>query len=228
LEFHVANNKKDKHKSKVYRTFFIYEMISEILPEEKRRLYELEIQLAELEKSNPSVQVSDVVLGLDEMTARLDGLDKLASRESKGRREDFRRRIQSLRQSHHHIKASLDSFVKRKKRNNINGGKLELFGNADIEGGVPENLVDASASIDRSSRMVSSYISLGQQTLSELISQKDRLKNVHTKVIDILNYLGISNKIMRTVENRDTFDRYLVLTGMVLITLLLILIWYYL
>ena len=48
-------------------------MISEILPEEKRRLHELEVKLGELERGNPSVDAVDVTIGLDEITNRLAG-----------------------------------------------------------------------------------------------------------------------------------------------------------
>ena len=86
--------------------------ISEILPEEKRRLHELELKLVELEKDN-NVQASDIYIGLNDMLLRLEELDKLVTREPKGKRDDYRRRVLHLRNSHQHIKNSLDSIVKR-------------------------------------------------------------------------------------------------------------------
>lgn len=88
-------------------------MISEILPEEKRRLHELELKLVELEKDNNNVQASDIYIGLNDMKLRLEELDKLVTREPKGKRDDYRRRVLHLRNSHQHIKNSLDSIVKR-------------------------------------------------------------------------------------------------------------------
>ena len=86
--------------------------ISEILPEEKRRLHELELKLVELERDN-NVHASDIYIGLNDMILRLEELDKLVTREPKGKREDYKRRVLHLRNSHQHIKNSLDNIVKR-------------------------------------------------------------------------------------------------------------------
>ena len=72
-------------------------MLSELLPEEKRRLHELEQQLIQLEHGNSVTKTNDITIGLEEMANRLDGLDKLVQKESKLRKEDYRRRVQHLR-----------------------------------------------------------------------------------------------------------------------------------
>ena len=203
-------------------------MISELLPEDKRRLHELELQLVELERGNPNLHPSDIYLGLNEMNSRLEQLETLAAKESKGRREDCRRRVQHLRNSHQHIKSSLDNFVKRRNPQGNDALRQELFGNADLEGGRNVELeIAENSSLTRSEDMVNQYIAIGQQTLEELMSQKDRLKNVQRKVFDILNYLGISNSIMRAVDRRDIVDKWIVIAGMIAILLLIFFIWYY-
>lgn len=203
-------------------------MITELLPEEKRRLHELELQLIELEKGNPNVQSSDVYIGLNEMNARLLQLETLAAQESRARREDCRRRVQHLRNSHQHIKNSLDIFSKRRSRSH-EAMRKELFGDADLEGGSGNLAVEIAEheSLSRSGNMVNEYLSIGQQTLHDLMEQKDRLKSVQRKVFDILNYLGISNSIMRAVEQRDSVDRWIVVGGIAIVSLLIFCIWYY-
>lgn len=47
------------------------------------------------------------------------------------------------------------------------------------------------------------------------------------KVFDIVNYLGLSTTIMNVVERREVVDKYIVYGGMVGITTLLFLIWWY-
>ena len=42
-----------------------------------------------------------------------------------------------------------------------------------------------------------------------------------------MNYLGVSNKIMKAVGDRETVDRYIVYAGMLLVTLVvLLLLWF--
>jgi len=69
--------------------------------------------------------------------------------------------------------------------------------------------------------MINNYLAIGQETLSNLVSQKERLKGVQKTTLDMLNYLGISNSLMRSVERRDSVDKWIVYIGMFLILLLL-------
>ena len=105
-----------------------------------------------------------------------------------------------------------------------------MFLGADLEGGNGyeiESNVAESASLSRSSNMVNNYIAIGQETLSNLISQKERLKGVQKTTLDMLNYLGISNSLMRSVERRDFVDKWIVYIGMILILLLVLyLVWW--
>ena len=117
-----------------------------------------------------------------------------------------------------------------KYRKSHNHSKAELFLGADLEGGNGyeiESNVAESASLSRSSNMVNNYIAIGQETLSNLISQKERLKGVQKTTLDMLNYLGISNSLMRSVERRDFVDKWIVYVGMILILLLILyLLWW--
>lgn len=50
---------------------------------------------------------------------------------------------------------------------------------------------------------------------------------VQRKVFDILNYLGLSNRIMKMAEQRDTIDKWIVFIGMFLICALIFGLWYF-
>lgn len=213
--------------------------LSEMLPQDKRRLHELEQQLIELEKgsSNSRVQASDIFIGLSEMSARLEELDRLVAKEPKEKREDCKRRVLHLRNSHAHLKSSLDSIVKKKNlkmAGSFNMMKQELFEGADLEGGFGADgvsdtraLLGENASLGRSASMVNSYLAIGQETLTELFSQRDRVKGVQRKVFDMMNYLGISNSIMKSVEKREAVDKWIVYIGMILITALIFILWWF-
>jgi golgi SNAP receptor complex member 2 len=202
--------------------------LSELLPEEKRRLHELELQFNEVEKGSSYSHINDVLLGLNEMCMRFDQLDKLVLSEPKDRREDCKRRITHLRNSHQHIKVSLDSWIKRNSSYNFDAQKKDLFGGADLEGGTMRDAVIAeNKSLDNSTRMMNDYIASGRETLGNLLSQRERLKSVQRKVFDILNYLGLSNTIIKNVERRDFVDKWLVFVGMLFIILLIGVIYFY-
>eukprot|EP01038_Epipyxis_sp_PR26KG_P004468 gene4468-6318_t len=202
-------------------------MIAELLPEEKRRLHELEQKLLQLEKGSAHVHSSDIRMGLEEMLTRLDDLQDLVSNEPKSSRDNFKRRVQHLKTTFNHIKTSYETYLKKKSNSSFESQKQELFANAgensrDLELELAEN-----GSLSRSNRMMNDYIAVGQETFRELVSQRERLKGIQRKVFDILNYLGLANTIVKAVENREFVDRWIVFGGMLFIVLLLIFIWWY-
>ena len=206
-------------------------MINELFPEEKRRLELIEFQLNELERGSPSIQSSDVALGLQEMSTRLDELDRLAQREhDRVRKEDFRRRVQHLRTAHTHIRSSFESLLRRREQDHQHLQRQSLLsgarGGQEISAQFDVEMAE-SESLSRSSRMVGDYLQTGQETLLELMSQRERLKGVQRHVFDMLNYLGVSNSLLKAVERRDVMDRILVFAGMGAITGLLLLVWWY-
>jgi Ca2+/Na+ antiporter len=50
---------------------------------------------------------------------------------------------------------------------------------------------------------------------------------VQSKVLDMLNYLGISNTMMKTVEQRDFIDKIILFTCMVFTVVLLFALWWF-
>jgi Golgi SNAP receptor complex protein 2 len=166
------------------------------------------------------------------MTIRLEELERLANREPKSHRDDYKRRVMHLKASHQHIKSSLESFMRRKNYNpSFESQKEDLFSKADLEGGwgsaIRDTEVAENSSLNQSQQMVKNYIAIGQQTLEELVGQRDRLKTVQRKVFDMLNYLGLSNSLMKSVERRDVTDKWIVIAGALIISCLLFCIWYF-
>jgi Golgi SNAP receptor complex protein 2 len=202
-------------------------MISEVLPEEKRRLNELELDFAELERGNPRANAVDVKMGLDEMRTRLIELERLVNNEPKSRRDEFRRRVLHLRTSHGHLNNSFESFT---RRTGIQGLRSNLFSGAvrpDVNDNINYDLEMAeSGSLDRSNAMVKSYIEQGQETLQELMEQRDRMKGVKKKVMDIANYLGLSNAIMKAVGDREKVDAIITYGAMAFLVILSLFILY--
>jgi Golgi SNAP receptor complex protein 2 len=206
-------------------------MLSELLPEAKRSLYELEIKLGEVEKSNVGgYQLSDIDLGLQDFAVKLESLEKLANKESKSRKEDAKRRVQHLFKTYQHLKTSFQNLAKRKSKDGqYKSQREELFSGIDLEefaANIDLEMAE-NKSIDQSSRLVDGYLQQGQETLSELVNQRERLKSAHRKLFDVLNYLGLSNKTMKSIEKRDKIDNIIVIVGICFILLLIFLLWWY-
>lgn len=153
-------------------------MLSELLPEAKRILYELELKLGEIERGSSIHNIADVDLGLNDMTLRLEALDKLASKETKARRDDAKRRVQHMRISYSHIKTSVDNLLRRKnKDNSYKGQREDLFAGVNLDE-YAKNIdleMAENKSIENSSRMVDGYLAQGQETLSELVNQRGKV-----------------------------------------------------
>lgn len=66
----------------------------------------------------------------------------------------------------------------------------------------------------------------GHSTLDNLKSQRDKLKGVGKRILDIGNTLGLSNHTMRVIEKRISEDKYVLYVGMA-VTLLIIFIFIY-
>jgi len=184
---------------------------------------------------NNTVDAYDVSMGMDEMAKRLAELDRLVTNEPKARREDFRRRVDHLRNSYSHIKQQLDSYARKAGINLAHRGqRADLFA-----GAAGQDMLDKSrefaelqqleaaegGTLNRSNRMIGEYLQTGIETLAELQDQRSRLKGVQKKVLDIMTYLGISNSIMKTVTDRDYWDAKIAYGGMALVMLLVLYLW---
>mmetsp|Transcript_28429 Transcript_28429/g.48050 ORF Transcript_28429/g.48050 Transcript_28429/m.48050 type:complete len:206 (+) Transcript_28429:186-803(+) len=203
-------------------------MLDELLPEDKRRLSELELQLSLLEDGSNAVNFSDLVIGVTEMSSRMDELEILVNKESKSRRNDMRRRVQHLRNTHSYLKKSLESYGRRTHQNMHELQRKELFGDTPLRDPETVDLEMAeNASLARSNIMVNDYLDSGRNTLHELTSQRERLQGVQSKVLQMMHLLGVSKSIMRAVENRDYFDRIIVFVGMFLILVFIFAVYFF-
>lgn len=75
-------------------------------------------------------------------------------------------------------------------------------------------------------RGVDDMLMSGHSTLDNLKSQRDKLKGVGKRILDIGNTLGLSNHTMRVIEKRISEDKYVLYVGMA-VTLLIIFIFIY-
>lgn len=208
-------------------------MISDMISNVKLDLHNLDLEVKELEQGVGNVGPNDISFKLDQILNCLKDIEGKVSNESKAIKDNNKRRILTLRSDHTRIRNSLELFLKRQEKTNYSYQRKELFSSSTLANR-HENKNDhaldmaESGSLDRSSKMINDYITSGQETLSELIGQKERLKGVQRQVLDIMNYLGIGNSIMKAVERRDLIDKYIVFGGMIVVLLVIYFVWYFL
>jgi Golgi SNAP receptor complex protein 2 len=205
-------------------------MLQDTISDIKQQIHDIEISANQLEHGSPdSILENQLTARLSEIGCQLVELDQLVLLEPKARRDDFRRRVQHLKSSYFHIKASFEHGLRRMNVGVLNAQKEKLFegaNSANYSSDISLEMAE-SGSLSRSSLKMNEYLAVGQETLSELLSQRDRLKSIQRKVFDILGYLGVSSSLMRAVERRDYVDQIIVYGGMILITLLLVFVWLY-
>ena len=70
-------------------------------------------------------------------------------------------------------------------------------------------------SLARSRQGVTELLDQGRETLSALRDQRNLMKNIKKKMLDISSMLGMSNTVMRLIERRSEGDKYLLFGGMI-------------
>ena len=73
---------------------------------------------------------------------------------------------------------------------------------------------ESQMAMQRSHKAIDELEERGMAMLGSLASQRERLKGVHKKVLDVMNTLGVSNSLIRVIEKRQSQDVVLMLVGM--------------
>lgn len=81
-------------------------------------------------------------------------------------------------------------------------------------------LADEHRSLENSHGMVSNIMNTGRGALTGLMDQRGRLRRVKTKMIDVMNQIGVDRQIIASIERREYSDTLLVyglMTAMVVL-----------
>jgi hypothetical protein len=151
------------------------------------------------------------------------------AKEPRSKIDDYRRRLAHLKSSAQHIKLSLDNCGRKYNYySNLAKRKAELMGGRQGRGDDVVLEMAENGSLSRSSQMIGEYLSIGKETLSELGGQRERLKAVQRRVLDMFNYLGLSSTLMKGIENREYVDKLIVFGGMFVVLIILLVVYFYL
>ncbi len=82
-------------------------------------------------------------------------------------------------------------------------------------------------SLYASHRNMDDLLNSGSNILGNLREQRHTLKGAQKKILDVANYLGLSNTVMRLIEKRAYQDKFILYGGMILTCIIMFLVWRY-
>ncbi|XP_024388797.1 membrin-11 [Physcomitrium patens] len=139
---------------------------------------------------------------------------------AKGQRDLWKRRIEQVAEEVESLKAGIDRYLLRQHRRQVEAQeRAELFRRTRGDGAhilqVHDIEMQALQSAKNSSRMLDDAYATGVAVLGQYAVQRDRLKSAQRKAYDVLNSVGLGNKMMRMIERRHKVDRCIAYGGMV-------------
>lgn len=81
--------------------------------------------------------------------------------------------------------------------------------------------------LSHTSTKLDDYISIGMSTISDLKSQKNALKSTQRRLLDATASLGISQSLMRLINQRSNQERAIFYGGVILTLLVIFILWRY-
>ncbi|KAL3623478.1 Membrin-11 [Castilleja foliolosa] len=164
---------------------------------------------------------------IQSLCADMDGMWRSIA--SKPQRDLWKRKVEQVSEDAESFRAGLDKYQSiNQKRIQEAQERAELLGRANGDSHVLrifDEEAQAMESVRRSSRVLEDSFATGVAILSKYSEQRDHLKRAQRKALDVLNTLGLSNSLLRLIERRNRFDKWIKYAGMVLTIFVLIVFW---
>ena len=162
---------------------------------------------------------SSISQHLNTLSRDVATIEELLPQASHEKKSIWRRRVQQLKDDLNRERAALDKFATRVYRQQRETEEREALLSRRHGAGDSHSIsIDALA---RETRDVSgAHAQLDHLTgnatavLGALNEQRDSLKGIQRKVLDMASTLGVSNSVIRTIESRQFWDKMLVWGGM--------------
>ncbi|KDO27203.1 hypothetical protein SPRG_07452 [Saprolegnia parasitica CBS 223.65] len=190
-----------------------------LYPRAGKLVFELKTQLGYLDmgaSSSTEMQARETAAALRSL---IDQLDSLVYSENPTGRDIWMKKVQQLREDYALLNSTLEQRCIQSSRSQIELQERQKL--LSRRGNGAQNdiamLSQEYDSLGRSSRMVNDLTDLSYATLGNLSDQRDRMKGVQRKVLDVANRLGLSSSLLRIIERRDTVDKWIVYGGMVFV-----------
>lgn len=214
--------------------------LSEVHQSAKKLLLRCRDGLERLERLEHSTSTSAAVAGVDselsfsvkrdinQIQSLCVEMDRLwRSVAAKPQRDLWKRKVEQIAEEAESLKESLDKYNSRsQKRSREAKERAELLGRMNGDSSHVLRIFDDDAqamhSVRNSSKELENANALGEAILSSIHGQRERLKSAHRKALDVLNTVGISNRVLRLIERRNRVDQWIKYAGMLLTVVFLL------
>jgi Golgi SNAP receptor complex protein 2 len=209
----------------------------QLFPKIRKLAYDAKQQLSQL--LHNILPVTELSMTLDELTRQLDLLEyELLPKEVPSQRIVWKQKILEVRNDVMTIRKQCDVYQTRileaqrrdYERNELMQTRRRRVGNVSSNDSnsqrIMNDLADESVSLRNSNNIVGELISIGQDQLSHLNIQRQKMMGIKTSLLRMGNKLGLSHSTMRMIERIDVMDFYLVLAGMIVTSMVLYFVWF--
>lgn len=203
-----------------------------VLVEARNQLESLEAASGNqgLDPAASSLVVESFRANVQQVNSNISALRSLLAAEAPSRREVWRARLRDLDDQVAELRAGDARCVARFREITTNTRmRQELLQRTHASGDAIIGLgpAEEQRSLDNSTSGVASIMSTGQGALNALLDQRKRLKGAKTKMLDVMNQMGVDRKIIAQIERRDYADMLLLyaLMALILIVLFLAYLW---
>ncbi|GAU22187.1 hypothetical protein TSUD_252150, partial [Trifolium subterraneum] len=169
--------------------------------------------------SDFSFSVSNDIAQIQSLCVDMDRLSRSIG--AKPQRDLWKRKIEQIAEEAESLRDSLEKYNSRNHKRMMEAKeRSELLGRANGDSSHVLRIYDEEAqamqSVRSSARELENANALGETILSSIHGQRERLKSAQRKALDVLNTVGISNRVLRLIERRNRVDQWIKYAGMIL------------
>uniref|UniRef100_A0ACD5X5N9 Uncharacterized protein n=1 Tax=Avena sativa TaxID=4498 RepID=A0ACD5X5N9_AVESA len=149
---------------------------------------------------------------------------------AKGQRDIWKRKVEQLSEEVDSLKDTLHKHSLRQRKRILEAKeRAELFERANGESShilqIFDDEAQARQSARNSSRTLDEAFATGVAILEKYSDQRERLKRVQRKALDVLNIVGLSNSVLKLIERRHRVDKKIAYGGMIITVVLMVAFW---
>eukprot|EP00040_Diaphanoeca_grandis_P036546 m.233364 g.233364 ORF g.233364 m.233364 type:complete len:217 (-) comp33640_c3_seq17:102-752(-) len=164
---------------------------------------------------------ADIETKLQHITTWLEKADQLIHKEPTNRRPIMRQKIDQLKFNLQDLYSAQEESERKRLKTLSHANRRKQLMERKFEAHDEATYLDMfGADMAHNDKLLASESQadiLNQQgatVLGELRAQRDRMKGMQRKVIDIVNTLGLSNTVMKLIEQRTMQDKVILFGGM--------------
>lgn len=181
-----------------------------------------------MDSGDLSTSINRNITQIQSLCAEMDRLWRSIG--AKGQRDLWKRKVEQVAEEADSLRESLNKHaIRQQKKLQEVTERAELLGRVN---GNSEHILrifdeeaQAMQSAHNSHVMLEEAYATGVAVLSKYAEQRDRLKRVQRKALDVLNTVGLSNSVMKLIERRHRVDKWIAYTGMIMTVVVIYMFW---